>query len=195
MKFFSEAATPKTSKAGDFHCYYNRITDGRSRIQDWKALLDRGIPENHIELVLSYIERGNTIHHPSSGGILRNWDSWLRRAEEDLEVSKYPYTLAATDICTKLAELGQDIPPEYAQHTMDEYRAVLDKVYAVDKAVWAQLPPAYLFTITWFSEILRYGCPRIRKFATNRKEFISYLSTICKITGSPFGPVVQAVQK
>jgi hypothetical protein len=162
------------SPASQLHSRYNLLTNGRSKVSDWKLLLERGYSFDELYSLLCWLEFHRAAALPSSTTIVRNAKEMIAESKTDPVACRVPVTQEAMDMWEIICHAGCDIEPEYVQDALNKYRDYL----ACKPVVFDFLESPKEFIHDWFVLHARYGSPRMRRFHILHPKFINYIALV-----------------
>jgi hypothetical protein len=165
--------TTGTSPASKLHSRYNLLTNGKSRVIDWKLILERGFSYDDADNLISYLElRGAGM--PTSSTVVKNLTDLMAQTEADPVASRVKVTDEALGIWEHVCAVDWGIDVEYIQDALNRYRGYL----ATCPEEYSELVPPKEFVFDWFTSIARYGSPRMRRFHLEHAKWKEYVSLI-----------------
>jgi hypothetical protein len=174
MTFQSLQNNNETSPAVDLHLRYGKLSIGKSKIADWRSLLQRGFTHSELDSLINWLEIHRTGAFPSSTTIVRNVKEMLVESKNDPVACRIKVSRQALDMWELICHAGCDIEPEFVQSALDGYREYL-----------ATCPPEFdfldapaTFVHDWFVVRARYGSPRMRRFHLEHTKFKEYISLV-----------------
>lgn len=166
------------SPAARLHTQYAQLSDGRSRVGDWKQLLQRGISFEECQQVINYIRNNRAGNIPASITVARCFKDFQTFASEDPVACKIEVSRESMDLWERICQTGCDIDPEYVEAASRLYREYLSRTYNDDGYLYAHLVPVGDFVFSWFTELSRYGSPRVRRFHENHPKFVEHIKRL-----------------
>lgn len=162
------------SPAVKLHSRYNSLTIGRSRVNDWKLLLQRGYSFAEAESLISYLETHRYAALPSSATIVRHSTALFAEAKKDPVASRVPVSHEANDLWEQICCAGAEIDPEYVADALNRYRDYLK----TNPKELAYLEPPIDFVYDWFVRIAKYGSPRTRLFHLEHPKWVQHVTLV-----------------
>lgn len=163
-----------SSPAVELHLRYGKLTNGKSKITDWRNLLQRAFSFEELSSLINWLEVHRAGAFPSSTTIIRNIKDMLAESKNDPVACRVPVTQEALDVWEIICHAGCQIDPEYIQELLNTYREYL----RTNPPWYAQLTAATEFCHDWFVLYARYGSPRMRRFSTDHPKFLSYIELV-----------------
>jgi hypothetical protein len=166
------------SPATRLHRDYNVQSGGRSKIADWRTILEKASGDELLcRRLLRFIDRNLSSMPPSSETIAKRFDYYMLEMSTDPVASELPVTRMAYDIAERIAQdCVHAIEAEYVQAALNDYRSWLAK--QPQDLLYNHLPPPSHFAYTWFTEIAVYGSPRMRRFSTEHSRWRTWYLSI-----------------
>jgi len=166
------------SPATRLHHEYNLQAPGRSKVADWRTILEKA---NGDELLCSrlirFVERNLAATPPSSETIAKRFDYYCSEMKTDPVASQLPVSRMAYDLAERIAQdTTNAIEAEYVQAALSDYRSWLAE--QPQNIIYNHLPPPSQFVYTWFTEIAVYGSPRMRRFSTEHCRWRTWYLSI-----------------
>jgi hypothetical protein len=162
------------SPAVELHTRYGRLTNGKSKIGDWRNLLQRDFSFDELSSLINWLEVHRAGAFPSSTTILRNIKDMLAESKNDPVACRIDVSMMAMDMCELIHHAGHPVEPELVQDALDKYREYL-----------ASHPPEFdfldspsTFVHDWFVVRARYGSPRMRRFHWEHPKFKEYITLV-----------------
>lgn len=168
-----------SSPAAQLHQEYARVSAYKSRIADWKAVLSQGISFDQAMAIIRFLENSGIPEFPMSSTIAKNAKRYLADAATDPVACRLPVSIEANELAERIAETGNAIDPEYVADALNRYRAYF---VAMDpkKLETSYFDPPRQFVYAWFTEMMKYGSPRVRRFHPDHFKFKAYLRLVAQ---------------
>jgi hypothetical protein len=172
MSLLPETPKQKKSPASLLMADFAKCTKKQCRLSDFTKLLKKSKADEVAKVIEWCKTQPPGIRDIPSSVFLLRYD-WLReQATSDL--SGYPVSEDAQAIAI---ETGAQ--PEYVQHTMDTYSALLSwlKLCGLPDALvfWERLLPPRAFALHWFTNMVPGYSKRYQKFEIYHPKFQQYM--------------------
>lgn len=160
------------------HHDYNLQAPGRSRLADWRAILEKANGDEVLcRRLIRFVERNLAATPPSSETIAKRFDYYTHEMSTDPVASQLPVSRMAYDLAERIAQdCVHAIEAEYVQAALNDYRSWLS--VHPKNIVYNHLPPASHFVYTWFTEVAVYGSPRMRRYSTGHSRWKQWYQSI-----------------
>ena len=166
--------TTGPSPAVELHLTYVR-KNGKSKVQDWKLILQRGFSFAEANGLISFLEnRGLAL--PATSTIVNNLGDLMAQAACDPVACGVQVTAEALDLWEHVCSADWGIDAEYIQDALNRYRGYL----ATDPWEYSEHLPPKEFVFEWFTVVARYGSPRMRRYHLEHPKWKEYVELIKK---------------
>ena len=192
MKFLSQVKEQPETTAVKLHIEYNRYTEGKSRLEDWKHIVK--VAGDQGATVIFKLAKLQPVIAPSSRYLRRDWKVYLAQAEANPVVTGYPVSQLAADMAEKIARQGNTIPPEYVAQAMDLHAGTLNALRVAAPELWLQLPGPTGFAMFWFTSECTYGTPSMRQLKKRHPRYVQWLLAHARNVGTRESVVLDALK-
>ena len=193
------------SPAVELHTRYGRLTNGKSKIGDWRNLLQRDFSFDELSSLINWLEVHRAGAFPSSTTILRNIKDMLAESKNDPVACRINVSMMAMDMAmmshNNYNHRGGVVVVNdnhrggvghvnhyggvnhHAGHPVEPelVQDALDKY----REYLASRPPEFdfldspsTFVHDWFVVRARYGSPRMRRFHFEHVKFKEYIALV-----------------